>query len=45
MSGIRPEALRSYLSKLYSRKVELLSVTGLGGEAGPEKALKEHEFI
>jgi hypothetical protein len=45
MSEIRLEVLRSCLSKLYSRKVELLSVNGLGGEADPEKAIKKHEFI
>jgi hypothetical protein len=33
MSEIRPEALRSYLLKLYDLKVVLLSITGLGREA------------
>jgi adenylylsulfate kinase-like enzyme len=44
MSEIRPEALRSYLSRLYGQKVELISITGLGGEADPEKALKEYGY-
>ena len=44
MSEIRPEALRSYLSRLYGQKVELISLTGLGGEADPEKALKKYGY-
>jgi len=39
MSEIRQEVLKSYLSKFYDCKVELLSVNGLGGEADPGKAL------
>jgi tRNA A-37 threonylcarbamoyl transferase component Bud32 len=44
MSEIRPEELKKYLARLFGARVELLSVTGLGGEADPEKALKEYGY-
>ena len=44
MSEIRLGALKDYLTRLFREKVELISVTGLGGEADPEKALKEYGY-
>jgi hypothetical protein len=42
MPEIRPEVLSKYLSRLYEKRVKLVTVTGLGEEAEPEKALKEY---